>query len=252
MFDAVNSFELSSAFENSTNEKVNKLLLVEDDPDLNSQLSALLSSQQYEVTSYESGSKALECLKTHSFDLIILDVDLPDVDGFELLNYVREHSSTPVVMLTAYGAEEHRIRGLRFGADDYVSKPCSFTELCLRIEGILRRTQSPGKPISSTSKLAHEELVLNKYTQIVTVNANDEPTDVQLTPIQFKLLWTLAQNKGHVQSKPYLYQAVLDRDFCQYDRSLDMHLSRIRKKLVAEGMPTSRIKTVHGKGYLFV
>ncbi|PKF77503.1 DNA-binding response regulator [Vibrio sp. vnigr-6D03] len=252
MFDAVNSFELSSAFESSTNEKEINLLLVEDDPDLNSQLSALLSSQQYNVTSFESGSAALECMKTSSFDLIVLDVDLPDVDGFELLNFVREHSSTPVIMLTAYGAEEHRIRGLQFGADDYISKPCSFTEICLRIEAILRRTQSRSKPISSSSQLTHEELILNKYTQIVTVQAKEEPADVQLTPIQFKLLWTLAQNKGHVQSKPYLYQAVLDRDFCQYDRSLDMHLSRIRKKLVAEGMPSTRIKTVHGKGYLFV
>ncbi|MBD1557550.1 response regulator transcription factor [Vibrio sp. S9_S30] len=249
MFDAVRNFRLSSALESSTNEKVINLLLVENDPDLNSQLSALLSSQQYNVTSFELGTEALECIKKGSFDLIVLDMDLPDIDGFELFNVVREQSSAPIIILTAYGAETH---GLKFGADTYIAKPCSFTEICLRIEAILRRTPSCGQSIRRSSQLTHEELILNKYTQVVTVQTKEEPADVQLTPIQFKLLWTLAQNKGQVQSKSYLYRAVLERDFCQYDRSLDMHLSRIRKKLVAEGMPSTRIKTVHGKGYLFV
>ncbi|MEF1290477.1 response regulator transcription factor, partial [Vibrio sp. M260118] len=213
------------------------ILLVEDDPLLNGQLTALLSKQGYQVSNIQCGALALTTLSQQQFDLIILDINLPQVDGFGLLNYIRAHSNTPVIMLTAYGAEEHRIRGLRFGADDYISKPCNFTEVSLRIEAILRRAGMNQNPDSSRY-LEHRELKLDRNAHEVTVNGSQK---VMLTPIQFKLLWTLVQNYGSVQSKPYLYQMVLERDFSPYDRSLDMHLSRIRKSLVELGMPQDRI-----------
>ena len=97
------------------------ILLVEDDRHLNQQLTSLLQDSRYQVTNLDCGAEALNCLKQSNFDLIILDINLPEVDGFGLLNFIRFHSNTPVIMLTAYGAEEHRIRGLRYGADDYLS-----------------------------------------------------------------------------------------------------------------------------------
>ncbi|MDA0148207.1 response regulator transcription factor [Vibrio sp. LaRot3] len=226
------------------------ILLVEDDPALNHQLSSLLCSQHYQVTSLDCGEKALNVLSDHHFDLVLLDINLPKVDGFEILNVIRGRTKTPVVMLTAYGAEEHRIKGLRYGADDYISKPCNFEEVSLRIEAVLRRTQQASNVTPSSRYLSHQELTLDRHQHTVTVNNEESSQDVVLTPIQFKLLWTLVQNSGQVQSKPYLYQAVLERDFSPYDRALDMHLSRIRKTLTSLGMSQDRIKTVHGKGYL--
>ncbi len=250
MFDAFNNFELPSDLEKISNDKIFKLLLVENNEELNSQLTELLSSQQYKVLSYQFGSEALECLDRECFDLVLLNVDLPDVDGFELVNYVRSSSNTPVIMLSTNEIEERKLPHTKHNPLDYITKPYSFTDIFLRIESVLKRTESLNKPIGSSGNLVHEELVLHKYSQTVTVFCEEKTKEVQLTPIQFKLLWTLVHNKGQVQTKPNLYQKVLDRDFCQYDRSLDMHLSRIRKKLIAEGMSSKRIKTVHGKGYL--
>lgn len=248
MFESSGSAHLFGQDEisSSSTPHLPSILLVEDDALLNHQLTALLKSHDYQVANLECGAKALEILSEQRFDLIILDINLPEVDGFGLLNYVRAHSDTPVIMLTAYGAEEHRIRGLRYGADDYISKPCNFEEVSLRIEAILRRTGF--NPIAASSRfLEHHELKLDRHEYEVTVNGGAKVT---LTPIQFKLLWTLVQNFGSVQSKPYLYQMVLEREFSPYDRSLDMHLSRIRKSLVNLGVPQDRIQTIHGKGYL--
>jgi len=222
------------------------ILLVEDDLLLNQQLTALLQTHDYQVTNLQCGALALTALSQQKFDLVILDINLPEVDGFGLLNYIRAHSETPVIMLTAFGAEEHRIRGLRYGADDYISKPCNFTEVSLRIEAILRRS-GVHSSTNSNRYLTHQELKLDRHEYEVTVDGYKKVT---LTPIPFKLLWTLVQNHGSVQSKPYLYQMVLEREFSPYDRSLDMHLSRIRKSLVNLGMPQDRIQTIHGKGYL--
>ncbi|WP_394252317.1 response regulator transcription factor [Vibrio profundi] len=241
------------AHSNTTNHSAHgSLLVVEDDIALNEQLTDLLSNQGYQVTNCTCGQDALDMLKAKHFDLILLDVDVPNIDGFSLLNFIHTNHKAPVIMLTAYGAEEHRIRGFQSGADDYISKPCSFTEISLRIEAVLRRTRSHFQsPIVNHASVAeYKELTLNKSEHTVIVQTHEKQPEIHLTPIQFKLLWVLIQNAGSIQSKPYLYQAVLERDFSQYDRSLDMHLSRIRKRLISEGMANERIQTVHGKGYI--
>ncbi len=225
------------------------ILLVEDDETLNHQLTILLENQHYHVTSLACGAQALEALKASTFDLIVLDINLPNVDGFGLLNYIRSFSNTPTIMLTAYGAEEHRIKGLRYGADDYISKPCNFEEVSLRIDAVLRRSQlQPAPP--TTRYFNYQELTLDKQLHQVLIKSREQEQLVTLTPIQFKLLWVLTQNSGNVLTKPYLYQVVLEREFSLYDRSLDMHLSRVRKVLIQHGMDNQRIRTVHGKGYL--
>ncbi|WP_345894579.1 response regulator transcription factor [Vibrio campbellii] len=234
----------------STPSPAPSILLAEDDPDLNLQLTELLKAQCYNVVSMLEGDTALKAFQQQTFDLVILDVNLPNLDGFEVLNVIRSQSQTPVVMLTAYGAEEYRIQGLKCGADDYITKPCNFTEVSLRIEAILRRTQLIQQPNSPT-QLSERELLLDKQNHTVNIHRRPEMTPIQLTPIQFKLLWTLVEHREEVLSKPFLYQTVLERQFSQYDRALDMHLSRVRKRLIAEGMSNDRIQTVHGKGYIF-
>lgn len=251
MFESNNHIDSISSFSTKSDSHVFQILLVEDDLELNAQLCRLLEDQHYQVCSESCGQLALQRLKQEWFDLIILDVDLPEIDGFGLLQYVREKSTTPVMMLTASGAEEHRIRGLKSGADDYVTKPCSFTEIQLRVEAILRRTAPQFSPYNRSHLSVDAQLELDRSTHQVVVRCVDQQPAIQLTPVQFKLLWTLVQNKGHSLSKAYLYQAVLERDYSQYDRSLDMHLSRVRKKLVSHGMDAERIQTVYGKGYLF-
>jgi two-component system response regulator PfeR len=179
------------------------------------------------------------------FDLILLDVALPEKDGYAVLKTLRQSRTTPVMMLTAHGAEEERITGLRNGADDYLPKPFNLTELLLRIEAILRRSLPQTKSESSLTRLTRAGLEIDRNKLQVSFDGKQ----LTFTPIQFKLLWTLMQHPEQTISKPALYQLVLEREFSRYDRSLDMHMSRVRRKLTAAGMPADRLQTVHGTGY---
>lgn len=224
-----------------------RVLVVEDDPILNNQITSLLASRGYSAYPRYEGEAGLMSALSQPFDLILLDVLLPRLGGFEVLNRLRKTRQTPVIMLTACGAEEERILGYSCGADDYVPKPFSFTELMLRIEALLRRTLGSPDPRTDTDILSVGPLTLHRPSQ--SVHFRQSP--VILTPIQFRLLWILLRHQGETLSKPYLYQVVLEREFSRYDRSLDMHLSRVRRKLVEAGMPPDRLQTQHGKGYCF-
>ena len=223
------------------------ILIIEDDPILNDQIAAQLTKNGYRIEQCFCGEKGLTTAVSRFFDLILLDVLLPVRDGFSVLNNLRKTRDTPVMMLTACGAEEDRITGFSKGADDYLPKPFSFTELGLRIDAILRRTRLLKDTSTDTNEMARGLLSLNKNTQRVSYNKNP----ITMTPIQFKLLWLLVSHQHEVLSKPYLYQLVLEREFSAYDRSLDMHLSRVRRKLVDAGMEKDKLKTVHGLGYTF-
>ncbi|PHS71488.1 MAG: DNA-binding response regulator [Methylophaga sp.] len=223
------------------------ILIIEDDPILNNQIAAQLTKNGYSIEQCFCGEKGLTTAVSKFFDLILLDVLLPVRDGFSVLNNLRKTRDTPVMMLTACGAEEDRITGFSKGADDYLPKPFSFTELGLRIDAILRRTRWVNDTPTDTHEMSRGLLKLNKNTQ--SVSYNKKP--IAMTPIQFKLLWLLVSHQHEVLSKPYLYQLVLEREFSAYDRSLDMHLSRVRRKLVDAGMEKDKLKTVHGLGYTF-
>jgi two-component system response regulator PfeR len=224
-----------------------KLLVVEDDISLNNQLADLLRNREYQVEqSFDGEEGLLKAISTH-FDLILLDVLLPRRDGFSVLKHIRKSKQTPIIMLTACGAEEDRIKGFSKGADDYLPKPFNMEELTLRIDAILRRCGATANRQSSPNELYVAPLRLNQRKQIIYYE--DHP--FTLTPIQFKLLWVLISHQHEVLTKPYLYQVVLEKEFSQYDRSLDMHLSRVRKKLINLGMAAERLKTVHGTGYSF-
>lgn len=220
-----------------------RVLIVEDDLDLNQQVNELLSSAGYMVESVFDGDQALFAIAKADFQLVLLDVLMPVRDGFSVLRALRKTSQVPVIMVTAKNAEEERITGLRKGADDYITKPFNPTELLLRIEALLRRSYQ------SVQNHAHE-------IKIDTLRLDDQmqramigEIAIDLTITQFKILWQLALHRGEVLSKAFLSQQVLNRTLGVYDRGLDMHLVRMRRKLSQMGWQGERLETVHGKGY---
>lgn len=222
------------------------ILIVEDDRQLSGQLGQLLEHTGYAVQCCDDGSAGLELALREQHDLLLLDVKLPGLNGFSLLKRLRQHSRMPVIMVTASNAEEERIRGLRHGADDYLAKPYSLEELQLRIDAVLRRVRPVGARQAEPEQLTVGSLRLDRAQQ--WAEAGDMRLD--LTPLQFRLLWQLVAQRGEVLSKPYLYRVVLDREFSRYDRSLDMHISRIRRRLIDVGLGDV-LQTQHGRGYLF-
>ncbi|MCV2403748.1 response regulator transcription factor [Marinomonas sp. C2222] len=223
-----------------------RILIIEDDAFLGEKVSQLLESKGCFTEVYRDGEQGLLAALKSSFDLILLDIMLPSINGLKVLSLLRKERQTPVMMLTALGAEEDRIKGLSFGADDYLPKPFNFTEMSLRVDALLRRTLQ-NTPSKNVLTLEDDFLSLTRMDHQVTYQSHA----IDLTPIQFKLLWLLVENKSSTLSKAYLSQSALGKPHNQYDRSLDMHISRIRKKLVSVGMPSEHITTVHGKGYCY-
>jgi len=224
-----------------------RILIIEDDRTLAAQLGTLLQGQGYATSTSHLGEAGLEMALAEPPDLLLLDVLLPDLNGFVVLRRLREQQQTPVIMLTACGAEEERIRGLRHGADDYLPKPFNLTELQLRIDAVLRRSR-PLEPARDLQQLQVDRLRLDRHSQQALV----ADQDLALTPLQFRLLWLLLAHRGEALSKPYLYRMALEREYSQYDRSLDMHVSRIRRRLADAGLGADRLQTLHGRGYVFV
>jgi len=223
------------------------ILVVEDDRILNDQLTVLLTAKGYKVEQCFDGEEGLLRASSAQHHLILLDVMLPERDGFSLLKVLRKTCQTPVIMVTAKDAEQERIQGFNQGADDYVSKPFSPTELLLRVEALLRRSHHQN-PIYCEQELSVDDLTVNYENKTVLV----KDTLLDFTPIQLKLLWELLLHRGEILSKAYLYQRVLNRSLSAYDRSLDMHLSRVRRKLNEANWSGERLQTSHGKGYFLL
>jgi two-component system response regulator PfeR len=224
---------------------INKILIIEDDQTVNDLLCENLRRLGYQVAHAYDGEQGLNMALESDFELILLDVMMPKLDGFEVLQSLRQHKSNPVLMLTAKGAEQDRITGFKTGADDYLTKPFSMTELELRIEAILRRTDNQTQKTSTAR--AQNSIQFDKQSGQVTI----QQQQIAFTPIEFDLLFILVNEQGNILSKAYLYQSVLLREFSRYDRTLDMHISKIRKKITSAGMPVNTIKTVRGQGYCF-
>lgn len=219
------------------------LLLIDDDLVLSDQLNTLLSQRGYRVTHFPDAESGFQRLLEDDLHLLLLDVRLPGMSGLELLAALRDNTSLPVLMLSACGAEEERIKGLQHGADDYLAKPFHPLELMLRIEALLRR--SALTPAAHTQCLQVDNLSLNTSRAEIKVAGEA----VELTPLQFRLLWLLAHHRGQTLSKTYLYHRLFQREYSPYDRSLDMHVSRVRRKLSGAGFDALRLQTQHGKGY---
>lgn len=227
---------------------VSRLLLVDDDKELCSMLQSFLFQEGFEVDAVHSGNGALEKVFEKDYELVVLDLMLPGLSGFEVLKAIRETSSIPVLMLTARGEDVDSVVGLELGADDYLAKPCSPRVLVAHIRAILRR--SAGNELSSSdnnNSLSVGDIEL--YPQSRTVYREKDP--VSLTSTEFTILETLMKNAGNVVKKNDLSEIALGRKLAHYDRSLDVHISNVRKKLGFVNDTNDRIRTIRNVGYLF-
>lgn len=227
-----------------------RILAIDDDVALCELLTDYLISEGFEVESTHDGEAGLEAACRGKHDLIVLDVMLPGINGFEVLRHLRSQSDTPVIMLTARGETIDRIVGLEIGADDYLAKPFNPRELVARIRAVLRRIQhevsgGQGGVAQEILKVGDVEM----HIQMRLVLLCGDP--VNLTSMEFSLLEVLVRKAGHLVSREDLIRSVLGRSPYPYDRSIDVHVSRLRKKLGREVDGTERIKTVRNVGYLY-
>lgn len=244
---AVGVFGLISAVEASQMEAVEKqrklaLLLVDDDVELCSMMREFFAQEGHRLDCAYNGREGLTAALNEAYDLVILDVMLPILDGFELLQRLRRRKDLPIIMLTARVQQKDRIHGLDAGADDYLPKPFDPDELLARIRAVLRRSESISRAES------HDLIVGNIRINPTTREAwlNDEP--VELTATEFDLLEMLMRSPGRVVSRDEITASLFEREATPYDRFLDVHISHLRKKL-EDGRTV--IRTVRGVGYVF-
>ncbi len=224
-----------------------RVLAVDDEPRYLEIIRFNLETAGYRVDCAESGEQALEAFAEDEPDLIVLDVMLPGLDGFEVCSRVRERSSCPIIMLTAKGAEEDKVRGLRLGADDYVTKPFSAQELLARVEAVLRRARSPEGGEQQPATISLGDLEIDLPQKRVTLAGRD----VRLSPTEYRLLLCLASNAGVVLSRDELLTRVWGKAYRGEDEILRVALWRLRNKLADDPSAPRYIVTRPGLGYMF-
>lgn len=224
-----------------------KILVVDDEPKLLNMVSDYLKSEGYKVVQAHLGKAALdEALSPRAdIDLIVLDLMLPDMSGLDVCRAIRNKSNVPIIMLTAKAEEVDKLIGLEMGADDYITKPFSLRELGARIRAVLRRTEGSGARQAPSETVTVGDLVVDNAKHQVYVAGQP----VSLTPTEFKILSILASYPGRVYSRLQLVDAVLGESYEGYERSIDTHVSNIRRKIEKDPGEPKYIKTVYGVGY---
>lgn len=227
----------------------NRILVIDDDRELCSLLAEYLTDEGFEVETAHDGPTGVEQACPQSYDLVVLDVMLPGLNGLEVLRRIRAASSLPVVMLTARGEEVDRIVGLELGADDYLPKPFNPRELVARIRAIQRRQDASGKKETApAAPLVVGDMALDPGRR--TVMQGDRT--VELTSLEFSLLELLLTQPGLVISREELCNQALGRQLNSFDRSIDVHISSLRRKLGPANDKNDRIKSVRGVGYIYL
>lgn len=219
------------------------VLVVEDQKEISTIVAKYLHKEGYVDTVAGNGFEALEYFNNNEYHLVILDIMMPGIDGFEVLKEIRKISDIPVIMLTAKQEEVDRIKGFDIGADDYVVKPFSARELMRRIKAILKRTYHEANEIIYT----FDNLKL--YAKSMKLYKNDK--EVELTSVEFNLLFTFFKNKGQVLSRDQLIELSFGNDYEGYDRNIDSYIKRIRQKIEDEPKEPRLLKTKYGAGYVF-
>ena len=218
------------------------ILIIDDDKELGDMLREFLAPDHFRVTAQTSGETGLAAMRESKFDLLILDIMLPGISGIDVLKEVRKDSDMPIIMLTARGDDVDRILGLEFGADDYLAKPFNPRELLARIKAILRRAGA-GPEAKDHVQMGSVEMDMRSRK----VTAAGHP--VRLTGTEFELLRCLASAPGDVVSREHLSREALGRGLLPYDRSIDTHISNVRRKLERAGVTTPTIQNQRGIGY---
>ncbi|MCU7553297.1 response regulator transcription factor [Alteromonas sp. ASW11-19] len=220
------------------------ILIIDDDHELSQMLQAYLQGMGYTVSVAQDGKAGLQAATTEHFDLILLDVMMPEMDGFDVLKHLRVTHTTPVLMLTARGDDYDRILGLELGADDYLPKPFNHRELAARIKAIFRRLALT-QHTQTQQDLQVNGILLSSARQQVEVNG----TPLTLTGTEFAILQLMMTQPGQLVSKQEISQRALGKKLMAFDRSIDMHVSNLRKKMAAVASD-DKIKTIRGSGYL--
>lgn len=224
-----------------------RVLIVDDDEEFAQLVAEFLRAESFSVTTRHDGPSGVRAALDAELDIILLDVGLPRMNGFDVLRAIRKDVETPVIMLTARGDDIDRILGLESGADDYVPKPCNLRELAARIRAVLRRPSDQGEPAASPSRVVGD-LRLEPGSQSVFLGGELVP----LTATEFLVLEALVELAGEVAHKDTIARHALGRRITPHDRSIDVHVSNLRKKLGPLSDGRQRIKTVRGRGYLYV
>lgn len=210
------------------------ILIVEDEIPIANLIEMNLSDEGYQCTVANDGLTAANLLEEHNYDLALLDIMLPEIDGYELLDYIRP-LGIPVIFLTAKGSLNDRVKGLNLGAEDYIVKPFEIMELLARVQVVLRRYNK------TTSLLSFEALTLDTETKLVTKDGNE----LELTPKEYQLLELFMRNQDTVLYREQIYESVWEKDYAGETRTIDLHIQRLRKKTGLE----QHLKTVYGMGY---
>jgi two-component system response regulator CpxR len=227
---------------------MNSILIIDDDCDLCDLLEEYLTPEGFVIESVHQGLTGLESALSGRYALVVLDVMLPGINGFEVLRRIRAGSRIPVIMLTARGEDVDRIVGLEIGADDYLPKPFNPRELVARIHAILRRTEGAARTPAESGRVMVGDLDLAVSTRSVMRDG----AQMELTSVEFAVLEVLLRRAGQVVTRDDLVQKALGRSLSAYDRSIDVHVSNLRRKLGPGRDGGERIKTVRGIGYQYV
>ncbi len=221
------------------------ILLVDDEEKVLDFMSSFLQDEGFEITTARSGSEALDKIKSVNPSLVVLDWMMPNMNGLDVCREIRRSSKVGIIMVTAKSDEMDKIVGLEVGADDYITKPFSLRELLARIRSVLRRIGD--NPTSTDETLVRDEITISVSQYRVWKN-NDEIT---MTPTEFKLLLILAERPGIVYSRLQLLKSALDDELLNVERTVDAHISRLRKKIEDDPSNPKYIQTVYGFGYRF-
>jgi len=222
-----------------------RILMIDDDRELGVMIADFLGADRLDVTVAQTGEAGIEAFRTASYDLLILDIMLPGINGLEVLKKIRQSGNVPVIMLTARGDDIDRIIGLEFGADDYLPKPFNPRELLARIKAILRRSQPQS---GEERELSLGEITLHTRTHKALLGGIELP----LTGTEFEILKCLLETPGKVVNKERLSERALGRRLLPYDRSVDTHISNLRRKLEKAGNRNETIQNQRGIGYLLI
>lgn len=231
-----------------------RILIVDDEENILELLKYNLEKNGFEVVPKDNGEDALEEMEREDFDLVLLDLMLPGIDGLEVLKTIRGHQrikNIPVIMLTAKNEEIDTVLGLEMGADDYIGKPFGVHELLARVKALLRRNDRTKIEKDASQEfdiIDIDNIKINKSTQEVTINGEN----VELTLKEFEVLYLLAKNKGRVFGRDYLLEKIWGYDYLGETRTVDVHIRNLRKKIEEDDKNPKHIKTVRGIGYKYV
>jgi len=225
-----------------------RILLVDDEQSIQTLLTYPLRKEGYEVVAALDGQEALDRFREQSFDLVVLDLMLPRVDGFEVCRQLRARSSVPIIMLTAKAEEFDTVLGLELGADDYITKPFSMREFRSRVKAVLRRAEHSRSEAVEEEPFEHDELRIDYAKRVVEMSE----TPIKLTHVEFEILAALARSPGRVFSRTQLLERIWGDSAYRDPRTIDVHIRHLREKLEPDPTEPSYLQTMRGAGYFFV